>query len=70
MAWPQSISEISTNLNKKELIEIIKAIDNNNVKWLIDGASYAGASTHYCIYKNKKYRMFEMFEITTSLIKI
>lgn len=68
MAFPESLSEISTNLSSAELADVVKAVEEERVNWVPGSSSvFAGSSGGSFDYKGARYELNEWFELVTSL---
>ena len=71
MAFPKSLSEISTNLSSAELADVVKAVEEEKVNWVPGSSSvFAGSSGGRFDYKGARYELNEHFELVRSLYLI
>jgi hypothetical protein len=63
---PEKISDINTNLSEADLIEVVAAIENEEVVWE-ESSLYVADRIGFFTYDDKKYRLFEYFECVISI---
>lgn len=68
MAFPNNLTDISTNLEPAELVEVVKAVEEDRVAWVPETSSvFAGSSGGQFDYKGARYELSEFFEMVSSL---
>jgi hypothetical protein len=65
MAWPDDLSQVSTNMPEEEFTLIKFAIDHDLVEWVEDGDLYlfGPLGTYPFIFSGQRYMMHEMYEL-------
>lgn len=69
MAWPDNLSDVSTNLTPEEFTLVKFAIEHELVEWDKSGGEFAGYGSYPFKFNGHNYQMDESFELVTSLTK-